>query len=393
MPRNFFEDPYDFYRLLNEKGSFHPVVLDNGMRVWLVTGFDLAAQLLRNPALCKDARATAGAAARSGAGRTGAVTVSGGITAHMLNSDPPQHTRLRRIVSSAFTPARVAALRPRVVEIADGLLDELDVSTNITVDLVEAYAAPIPITVICELLGVPVADRKMFRKWTNSVIDVVVGDVDAVGRDSRSLEQYLRELIDERRQNPGGDLISALIAAGSSDEQLSATELVSTVFLILVAGHETTVNLIANALLAVAEGTVPARQALGSPERLVEETLRHNGPVNVATLRFAAEDMPIERQTIARGEVVLIALAAADRDATRFHCPDRFDLDRETRGHLAFGGGIHQCLGAALARMEGAIAIHQLLSRFPDIRLAEPKVRWRTSVLIRGLDRLPVALK
>ncbi|WP_280405125.1 cytochrome P450 family protein [Nocardia brasiliensis] len=393
MPRNFFEDPYGFYRLLNEKGSFHPVVLDNGMRVWLVTGFALAAELLRSPALRKDARATAGAAARSGAARTGAATVSGGITAHMLNSDPPRHTRLRRIVSTAFTPARVTGLRPRVVEITDGLLDEIDVSPNGTVDLIEAYAAPIPITVICELLGVPVADRKMFRKWTNSVIDVVVGDADSVGRDSRSLEHYLRELIDERRRDPRGDLISALIAAGSADERLSDTELVSTVFLILVAGHETTVNLIANALLAVAEGTVPARQALGSPERLVEETLRHNGPVNVATLRFAAEDMPIGRQTIARGEVVLIALAAADRDATRFPCPDRFDLDRETRGHLAFGGGIHQCLGAALARMEGAIAIHQLLSRFPDIHLAEPTVRWRTSVLIRGLDRLPVALK
>ncbi|WP_280390950.1 cytochrome P450 family protein [Nocardia brasiliensis] len=393
MPRNFFQDPYDFYQVLNEKGSFHPVVLGNGMRTWLVTGFGLAAELLRNPALCKDARTTAGIAARSGAGRSGATTVSGGITAHMLNSDPPAHTRLRRIVSSAFTPVRVAALRPRVVAIADALLDDMARVEGGTLDLIEEYAAPIPITVICELLGVAAADRKMFRKWTNSVIDVLVGDADAVGRDSRSLEQYLHALVDERRRSPRDDLISALIAAGSADERLSDTELVSTVFLILVAGHETTVNLIANAALTVADGTVPACRGLESPERLVEETLRHNGPVNVATLRYAACDIPAGSHTISRGEVVLIALAAADRDEKRFTCPDVFDLDRETRGHLAFGGGIHQCLGAGLARMEGSVAIRQLLTRFPGIRLAEPMGRWRASMLIRGLDRLIVTVE
>ncbi|KAA8877322.1 cytochrome P450 [Nocardia colli] len=393
MPRNFFQDPYDFYRVLNEKGSFHPVVLDNGMRAWLVTGYGLAVEMLRNPALCKDARTTAGVAARSGAGRSGATTVSGGITAHMLNSDPPRHTRLRRIVSSAFTPMRVAALCPRVTEITDALLDEMSRSEAGRLDLIEAYAAPIPITVICELLGVPVADRKVFRAWTNSVIDVVAGDADAVARDSRQLEQYLRELVDERRRSPRDDLISALIAAGDGDERLSDAELVSTVFLILVAGHETTVNLIGNAALAVADGTVSAASALESPERLVEETLRHNGPVNVATLRYAAADIPAGTHTIGRGEVVLIALAAADRDEERFASSDVFDLDRETRGHLAFGGGVHQCLGAALARMEGTIAIRQLLTRFPSMRSAEPIGPWRASILIRGLDRLMVTLE
>ncbi|MFG1795779.1 cytochrome P450 [Nocardia sp. NPDC049149] len=393
MPRNFFQEPYDFYRVLNEKGSFHPVVLDNGMRVWLVTGFELAGELLRNPALCKDARTTAGVAARSGAGRSGATTVSSGITAHMLNSDPPRHTRLRRIVSSAFTPARVAALRPRVVEISDGLLDQMARSGPAPVDLIEEYAAPIPITVICELLGVPVADRKTFREWTNTVIDVVVSDPEAVARDSRSLERYVHGLVEERRRSPRDDLISALVAAGGVDERLSDTELVSTVFLILVAGHETTVNLIANAALAVADGTVSAHRALESPERLVEETLRHNGPVNVATLRYAGEDIPTASHTIGRGDVVLIALAAADRDEKRFVSPEVFDLDREARGHLAFGGGIHQCLGAGLARMEGSIAIRQLLTRFPGIGLAEPKGRWRSSILIRGLDRLMVTLE
>ncbi|MFB8279537.1 cytochrome P450 family protein [Nocardia colli] len=393
MPRNFFQDPYEFYRVLNEKGPLHPVVLGNGMRAWLVTGYSLATELLRNPALCKDARTTAGVAARSGAGRSGATTVSGGITAHMLNSDPPRHTRLRRVVSSAFTPARVEALRPRVTEISDALLDEMARVEGDPLDLIEAYAAPIPITVICELLGVPVADRRMFREWTNSVIDVVAGDADVVGRDSRLLEQYVRRLVDERRRSPRDDLISALIAVGSADERLSDTELVSTVFLILVAGHETTVNLIANTALAVVDGSVSVSSALESPERLVEETLRHNGPVNVATLRYAAADIPVGTHMVGRGEVVLVALAAADRDEERFPSSDVFDLDRVARGHLAFGGGVHQCLGAALARMEGTIAIRQLLTRFPGMRSAEPIGQWRASILIRGLDRLIVTLE
>ncbi|MFF0494595.1 cytochrome P450 [Nocardia sp. NPDC004068] len=391
LPPTFFQDPHAFYRSLNERGAFHPIVLHSGMRAWLVTGFDEAKEMLRHPGLRKDAHTVAGVAARSGAGRSAASTVSGGITAHMLNSDPPRHTRLRRIATSAFTPARVAALYPRVAKISDELLNEMSIHDS--VDLIEAYAAPIPITVICEMLGIPTADRTIFRQWTNTVIDVIAGDPDNVASASRSLERYLHGLVDERRRKPQDDLISALLTAGDDADRLSDVELVSTVFLILVAGHETTVNLIANSALTVLNGTVSVKQALELPEQLIEETLRYNGPVNVATLRYAAVTIHAGTQTIVPGEVVLIALMAANRDSRRFPDPDTFALDRNTRGHLAFGSGIHQCLGASLARMETSVAIRQLFTRFPDTSLTGSATEWRTSILIRGLTRLDVTLR
>ncbi|WP_319945873.1 cytochrome P450 family protein [Nocardia macrotermitis] len=370
----------------------HPIALDTGMRAWLVTEYNLAKELLRNPTICKDARTTAGVTARSGAGRSGATTVSRGITAHMLNSDPPRHTRLRHAVTYAFTPQRIENLRPRIERIADDLLDDLEARRGRVTDLIEGYAAPLPITVICELLGVPVADRRMFRQWTNTVIDVVVGDPDEVKQASLDLERYLAELVDQRRQEPRDDLISAMITDVDEADPLSDQELVSMSFLMLVAGHETTVNLIANTVLAVLNGDADQHTALTATHDLIEETLRHNGPVNIATLRYATEPLTIQQHTIAPGELVLIALSAADRDDHRFPDARVFDINRDTQGHLAFGGGIHHCLGANLARMEAVIAVRKLFTRFPDISLPEPVDRWKPSILIRGLCELPVQI-
>lgn len=392
LPRNFFHDPYAFYSSLSIEGPLHPITLAAGMRAWLVTGYDLSKELLRNPTICKDARTTAGMTARSGAGRSGATTVSRGITAHMLNSDPPRHTRLRRAVTHAFTPQRVENLRPRIEQIADGLLDDLEPHHNRTVDLIDTYAAPLPITVICELLGVPAADRQTFRQWTNTVIDVVVGDPDDVRQASVDLEEYLGALVDEHKRTPRDDLISAMITAGSASDRLTDQELVSMAFLMLVAGHETTVNLIGNTVAEVLTDSDFRPSALTATEELIEETLRHNGPVNIATLRYATEPIVIDGHIIAPGELILIALSAADRDSHRFPHPDTFDISRDTQGHLAFGGGIHHCLGAGLARLEGVIAIRKLFSRYPNIALSEPIDGWKSSILIRGLNKLPVQL-
>lgn len=392
LPRSFFDDPYAFYRELAAQGKLHPITLGTGMRAWLVTEYNLAKELLRNPTICKDARTTAGVTARSGAGRSGATTVSRGITAHMLNSDPPRHTRLRNAVTYAFTPQRIENLRPRIEQIADHLLDDLETGRGRENDLIESYAAPLPITVICELLGVPVADRRMFRQWTNTVIDVVVGDPDEVKRASLELERYLADLVDQRRHEPHDDLISAMVTATDEAGPLSDQELVSMSFLMLVAGHETTVNLIANTVLAVLAGNADRHAALIATHELIEETLRHNGPVNIATLRYATESLAIEQHTIAPGELVLIALSAADRDECRFPDAQVFDITRDTQGHLAFGGGIHHCLGANLARMEAEIAVRKLFTRFPDISLPESVERWKPSILIRGLWELPVQI-
>jgi len=362
------------------------------MRAWLVTGYDLSKQLLRNPAICKDGLKLAGLAIRSGAERSGATSVSPGITAHMLNSDPPQHTRLRRAVTAAFTSQRVENLRPRVVRIADELLDNLEADTGQVIDLIDAYAAPLPVTVICELLGVPAADRQTFRHWTSIAIDVVVSDPDEMRRASLDLEEYLRDLVAERKSAPREDLISALATGGGTAGQLTDQELVSMAFLILVAGHETTVNLIGNAAIALLAGRAPRHCALTATAELIEETLRHNGPLNAATLRYCTEEINIDGHAIAPGELVLIALSAADRDERRFPDPQLFDIHRVTNGHLAFGNGIHYCLGAGLARMEGAIAIRKLFERYPDIELTEPITNWKPSILIRGVSKMPVYL-
>lgn len=391
LPADFFADPHNFYEKL--RGAGLPICrirLPNTVEGWLVVDHALARDLLRDPRLRKDARTTAGAAARSGGHhRTGVTTVNAGLTNHMLNSDPPKHTRLRRMITHAFTPAQVEALRPRISQIADELLDDLDRQGG-DVDLISEYAFPLPITVICELLGIPAADRDRFKQWSNIVIDVAVADPDEMRWASNSLETYLHALVDSRKREPHDDLLSGMISA---DDALSDEELVSMAFLVLVAGHETTVNLIGNATLAVLSGHTSHRNAERDTTAVVEETLRYHSPVDIATLRYTAEPIHVAGTDIGEGDLILVALAAANRDPRVFHRPDEFDITRDCRGHLAFGSGIHHCVGATLARLEGQIALRKLIRRYPHVSLAPGFTpSWRRSVLIRGLNALPVNL-
>jgi cytochrome P450 len=387
----FLRDPWSRYPELRERGPVHELDNGDGSRTWLIVGYAEARAALTDPRLAKDAprvhasiRGEQPPATRPGP--------DAAIAAHMLNSDPPDHTRLRRLVGKVFTGRRVELLRPRVVELTTGLLDAMEPAGH--ADLISRFAAPLPIAVICELLGIPDGERTAFRDWTEALISTTPDAPDAVEAAARMAE-YLGDLLRRKRAGTADDLLTALAAARDARDALTEDELVSMAFLLLVAGHETTVNLIGNGVLALLRHPdLLAR--LHTDESLlpaaIEELLRYDGPAHTATLRIAAEPVTIAGTRIAAGELVLVGIGAADRDPDRFHRPERLEIDRDT-GHLAFGHGIHFCLGAPLARLEGTVAIGALLRRFPDLRLDAPveSLRWRTSSLLRGLAELPVA--
>nr|WSW65929.1 cytochrome P450 [Streptomyces sp. NBC_00995] len=377
----FTANPYPYYAALRADGPVHAVRTDEFDRVWLVVGYDEGRAVLADQRFGKDWRTLPG---QTGAGDP--------INANMLEMDAPDHTRLRKLVAREFTPRRIEALRPRVQQITDGLLDTMLPAGR--ADLLDALAFPLPMTVICELIGVPDMDRAAFRLMSNAVVSPVGAQEE--GDAVRAMGTYLAELIEDKRCSPGDDLLSALIAARyEDDDTLSPRELVGMAFLLLVAGHETTVNLISNgvrALLAHPEQLAALRADFGLLDGAVEEMLRYEGPVENATFRFARERVSIGSRTIPAGDPVLVSLAGAGRDPGRHLDPDRFDIRRQAQGHLAFGHGVHFCLGAPLARMEGRIAIRTLLERCPGL-MSDPDAGepdWLPGMLIRGVRRLPV---
>lgn len=307
--------------------------------------------------------------------------------------DPPDHTRIRRLVSRAFTPRQIEQLREPIQRTADELLDAL--AATECADLIASYAAPLPITVICDLLGVAPANRRDFRSWTDALVAPDPTRPSLAKQAIGNLLSFLTQLIADKRTAPADDLLSALIAVRDEEDRLSEDELMSLAFLILFAGYENTVHLIGNAVLTLLRHPEQQAELRANPTRLgavVGELARYDGPVPLAMRRFPTEDVTISGVTIPAGETVLLSLAAAHRDPHRFTDPDRFDIDRDTTGHLALGHGIHYCLGAPLARMETEIALSALFDRFPDMALDVPQgeLRWRPSMRSRGLLSLPV---
>ncbi|MER6570449.1 cytochrome P450 [Streptomyces sp. NPDC001093] len=374
-------DPHPVYARLREQGPVHRVRLPGWEdEAWLVVGYEEARAALADNRLAKDT-------AKIG------VTVMDQemIGKHLLATDPPQHTRLRGLVTRAFTMRRVEQLRPRIQQITDELLDEMLPAGR--ADLIASLAYPLPITVICELLGVPGMDREEFRAMSTEVVAPTSEQTgyDAIVR----LGQYLTELIEDKRSSgPTDDLLSDLIRTTAEDgDRLSAQELRGMAFLLLVAGHETTVNLIGNgvhALLTHPGQLAALRADMSLLDGAVEEMLRYEGPVQSATYRFAAEPLEIAGAAIEKGTHVVISLTAAQRDGERYDEPHRFDIRRDTRGHLAFGHGIHYCLGAPLARLEGRTAIGALLERAPGLALDGTSGEWLPGLLMRGMRTLPV---
>ncbi|MEC3978356.1 cytochrome P450 family protein [Amycolatopsis sp. H20-H5] len=393
LGEDFAQRSHELEALLREQGPVRPARLPRGLRVWVVSRYAEARALLTDTRLSKDS----GQVARLFT-QVSATGVQGGFAqslgTHMLNMDPPDHTRVRKLINKAFTARSVARMRSRIEEITAQLLDEL--GTGDEVDLLAGFAGPLPITVICELLGVREEDRHEFAVWSG----VLVSSAPAteVQESARLMYAYLSGLIAEKRENPGENLLSDLVHATDEGDSLSEAELVSMAFLLLVAGHETTVNLIGNAVLALLREPAQLAALRADPALLpgaVEEFLRYDGPVHLATLRFTTEPLEVGDVTIPVGQFVLISLLGANRDPARFPDPDRLDVTRPASGHLAFGHGIHHCVGAPLARLEAEIALGALITRFPALTLtADPEtLRWRASTLMHGLETLPVRLR
>jgi cytochrome P450 len=366
-------------------GPVSRIRMPDGSAAWLVTGYDETRQALSDPRLVK-----AGGPPSGAYGELLPPGYDAAKNTHLLNLDPPDHTRLRKLVAAAFTRRRVDALGPRIQALTDELLDALADAPG-QVDLVECFAAPLPIAVICELLGVPADARGSFGGWTNVILRGTAGDPADVVAASVAIIDYVRTLVADKRQAPADDLLSALVSQRDGNERLSEDELTSMVFLLLIAGHETTVNLIGNGTLALL--THPEQLALlqARPELLpaaVEELLRFDGPLQVATPRRVAEPITLGGQALETDDVVIAGLLPANRAGG-----DDLDLVRE-RPHLAFGHGLHFCLGAPLARLEARTALGSLITRFPGLRLAVPAeaLTWRRAVLLHGLDKLPVRL-
>lgn len=407
----FATDPYPAYAWLREHAPVHRTTLPSGVEAWLVTRYADARKALADPRLSKNPqRHSAAAHAKGKVGIPGERRAE--LMTHLLNIDPPDHTRLRRLVSKAFTPRRVAAFAPRVRTLTDQLIDAFEERGE--ADLIHEFAFPLPIYAICDLLGVPREDQDDFRDWAGTMIRHGGGPRGGVARAVKRIRAYLAELIhrkrlelaerqeegERREEGDGEDLISGLIRAGHHGEHLTENEAAAMAFILLFAGFETTVNLIGNgvyALLRHPEQRALMQRALTEgDERLlaagVEELLRYDGPVEIATWRFATEPLTLGGQRIAEGEPVLVVLAAADRDPERFEAPDVLDLTRRDNQHLGYGHGIHYCLGAPLARLEAQTAIGTLLRRLPGLRLAaDPEdLRWRGGLIMRGLRTLPV---
>ena len=314
----------------------------------------------------------------------------------MLDLDSPDHTRLRGLVHKAFSPRLIDNMRERIQRLTEELLDA--VQSRGQMDLIRDYALPLPSTIIAEMLGVPIRDRHKFNRWSNAIVSTVPSKWGLLRTIPHlwAFLRYIRKLVQTRREAPQDDLVSALVEAREVSDKLTEDELLAMISLLLIAGHETTVNLIGNGMLALMEHPESMDQLRSDPALIkpaVEELLRYDGPLETATERYAREDLTIAGVTIPRGEIVFAVLASANRDERQFEGPDELNLTREPNRHLAFGLGVHYCLGAPLARLEGQIAINTLLHRVPDLRLARPvsALRRRPGLVLNGLKALPVA--
>ena len=377
------EDPYPLYHRLRADDPVH----QSPAGMWVISRYDDVSGLLRDPRF----------------GRRGFEAIISarfggpGLGRSMLLQDPPDHTRLRGLVNKAFAPRVIEGLRGQIQQMVDGLLDA--VAGRGEMELIADLAYPLPVSVICEMVGVPAADRDMFRQWScdiaRSFDAILLPDPEVIARANAAgdaISAYFHDLVAERRRAPRADLLSALIAVEEAGDRLSTEELFATAVLLFIAGHETTANLIGNGVLALLRHPAELQRLRADPaliDSAVEELLRYDSPVQRVS-RITNEDVVIGGRPIPIGSLVLALLGSANRDPVHFAEPDRLDVTRQDNRHLAFGWGIHFCLGAPLARLEGQIAIGTLLRRLPNLTLATEQVEWRQTFTLRGLTALPL---
>jgi len=385
----FKADPYPFYARLRAEAPAYRMRPSAWLSVWLVTRYDDVVFVIKDGPFSNEFAAER---------MRWLPERFRPLTRHLLNADPPDHSRLRTLVSKAFTPRAVERLGARMQTICDDLLDAARREGR--VELVRDYALQLPLTVIAEMLGIPAAERQQFEAWTKAV---AAGSSGAVTRFVLGLPallqsaRYLRELIARRRADPGDDILTALLQAEEAGDKLSEDEVIGMMALLILAGYETTMGLISAGTLALVQHPEQRRRFTEEPtliESAIEELLRYTSPIELAAFRLAREPVTIGGVTIPKGDVVLGVLGSANHDPSRFENPDTLDLARDPNRHLAFGAGIHFCLGAPLARLEGRIALGTLFRRFPDLRLGEPAqdVRWRRGFFFRGPARLRLLL-
>jgi cytochrome P450 len=389
------DDPFGHFAQARARCPVQRARLADGHLAWVVLGYDAARQALNDPRMSKDM-----VAALEDNGDVVAEGLPGPeFSRHMLNVDPPDHTRLRRLVSRAFAPSRVAALEQAVWVIADNLLDELgEAGPGATVDLIEGYAYPLPFGVIGELLGIPPADRPQLHAWFQVLLTGWSGDPPAAAVEaSGNIVAYLGQLVGAKRRSPADDLVSVLVAAG--DDALTTQELLSSLFQLIVAGHDTTASLIGNGVVALLDCPGQLQALLADPGQLpaaIDELIRFTAPVPHATFRVTTEPVTLDGVEIPAHEQVLVCLGSANRDPGRFPAPAVLDIRRGDGPNLGFGHGIHYCLGAPLARLEARVAFQALLGRHPGLRLAvgRDELAWAhgDGLVLRGLVTLPVVL-
>lgn len=386
-------DPYPFYKQLREED---PVHWSDALDAWVLTRYDDVVAVLRDQRFSAErtgARNRYAQEAMAAAEEHGAPVPRANT---LLTSDPPEHTRMRLLISRAFLPHAVEELRPHIQEITDDLLD--DVQGTGRLDILMDLAHPLPTIVIAELMGVPTEHRTQFKRWSDDIVATLGGVhgspdlAERAAKSGRELADYFRDVIADRRREPREDLVSVLVAAADQGDVLSEEQLLATCVVALIAGNETTRNLIGNGMLALLRNPAEQEKLWSDPSLVttaVEELLRYAGPVQ-STARVAKEDVELGGKTVQQGQVVFTMLAAANRDPAYFADPDELDITRQNNHHVAFGSGVHSCLGQPLARLEAQTAFATLARRIPNPRLASDELEWGPSFILRGLRNLPI---
>ena len=388
LNEEFIRNPFPIYNEIRKKDPVFRFLMPNGQYAWIITRYRDANEILSDPRFITNFEQP----------QTDELSTQSHkeiLSRNLLNVNPSDHRRLRRLVQKAFTPRMVENLRSRVEEISNELLDKVQNKGNMR--LIEDFAFPLPIIVICEMLGVPIEDQDKFREWSNILMEGVNNPKFTQQSEEVIIAfvNYLHDLIALKRSDLQEDLISYLISVEDEGDVLTQHELYALVFVLIIAGHETTVNLIGNGVLALLEHPEQKGKLKKQPGLIhsaIEEILRYDGPVEVSNIRWATENVEFKGKHIQKGEMVFISFSSANRDPQQFTNPDKFDITREANNHIAFGKGVHYCVGAPLARLEGEIAIGTLMRRMPNLRLNTDlnSLEWRSGMIIRGIKEIPL---